>query len=81
MKHRKGDALKHLEHPVTIRRELTPRHLEAGNIANKQEVIIDSRTRIYIAKDADPIEAADKWRESHKASMTPFELDTANKLY
>ena len=42
------------------------------NLSKMQEVIIDSRTRIYIALDADPEEARSRYLERQDARGKPF---------
>lgn len=37
------------------------------NLSKMQEVIIDTRTRIYIEPDADPVEARDRYLARMKA--------------
>ena len=71
---RKGEALKHLEHPVAIKKQLTREHLAFGDINDKVEVVIDNRTRIYVKQGTDVEEARLKWLEAHKFCLTPTEV-------
>ena len=73
MNQRHGEALKYLEHPAGHRRPLTKEHLIHGDISDKVEVIIDSRTRIYVPQGTNVEEARLKWLEAHKFCLTPTE--------
>ena len=46
-------------------------NFKSPDLGTLQEVVIDRRTKIYIANDADPIEAKRRYLARHTSVMTP----------